>query len=417
MQLVEKHIIKKGHALWAECDRLCFLSKNLRNAALYQIRQAFFADEGKYLGYNELQKQFQNENQVDYRALPAKVAQQILMQLDKDFCSFFKANQSYRENPNKFLGKPKIPRYKDPEKGRNALRYTIQAISKVELNKGFIKLSQTNIKFPTKIKAKEIGQVRIVPFSNCYKIEVVYEKLERVQSLDNRKYAAIDLGVTNLATVVSNVKAVKPLIINGKPLKSINQFYNKERAKLQAFAELEKQKTSKRLEKLTHQRNCKVDNYLHNASRFITNQIVSQAITKVVIGKNDLWKQEVKMSRQNNQNFVSIPHAEFIKQLKYKLELEGVEVIVQEESYTSKCSFLDNEPLKKQETYCGKRIKRGLFKASSGQLLNADVNGGGNILRKAFPNAFTAEGIEGVVVRPIRVTPYKINAKTHLSMF
>lgn len=229
MQLVEKHIIKKGHALWAECDRLCFLSKNLRNAALYQIRQAFFADEVKYLNYNELQKQFQNENQVDYRRLPAKVAQQILMQLDKDFCSFFKANQAYKETPGKFLGKPKIPRYKDPEKGRNALRYTIQALSKPELRQGFISLSQTKIKFPTKIKAEKLAQVRIVPFSNCYKIEVVYESAEKAKKEDNRKYVAIDLGVNNLATVVSNVIAVKPLIINGRPLKSINQFYNKER--------------------------------------------------------------------------------------------------------------------------------------------------------------------------------------------
>src|SRR5262249_50849991 len=121
--------------------------------------------------------------------------------------------------------------------------------------------------------------------------------------------------------------------------------------------------------------------------------------------------------RPNNQNFVQIPHARFINQLKYKLELEGVEVILQEESYTSKSSLLDNEAIKKQDKYCGQRISRGLFRSQSGKVINADVNGSGNILRKAFPNAFKAEGIEGVVVRPIRVTPYKINTKTSLSLF
>jgi len=142
MQLVEKHIIKKSHPLWTECDHLCFLSKNLRNAALYQIRQAFFADQSAYLNYHHLQKQLQNENQPDYRALPSKVGQQILMRLDQDFLSFFKAHQAFQENPSKFLGKPRIPKYKDPQKGRHALTYTIQAISKPELNKGFIKLSE-----------------------------------------------------------------------------------------------------------------------------------------------------------------------------------------------------------------------------------------------------------------------------------
>ncbi|MFN3380790.1 MAG: IS200/IS605 family accessory protein TnpB-related protein, partial [Runella zeae] len=148
-------------------------------------------------------------------------------------------------------------------------------------------------------------------------------------------------------------------------------------------------------------------NYLHNASRVITNQLVSEDISVLVIGKNPLWKQEVNMGRKNNQKFVQIPHADFITQLTYKCQLEGIKVVVQEESYTSKCSFLDNEPIQKHELYAGKRLKRGLFKSKNGTLMNADVNGSANILRKAFPNAF-ADGIEGVVVRPVRVTPYKI---------
>ena len=142
---------------------------------------------------------------------------------------------------------------------------------------------------------------------------------------------------------------------------------------------------------------------MHKASREITNQIVSKGITKVVIGKNHCRKQEVNHGKRNNQNFVNIPHAEFVNKIKYKCGLEGIEVILQEESYTSKCSFLDNEPIKKQEKYCGTRVKRGLFKASDGRKINADANGAGNILRKAIPHAFTAEGIQGVVVRPIRL--------------
>lgn len=142
---------------------------------------------------------------------------------------------------------------------------------------------------------------------------------------------------------------------------------------------------------------------MHKASREITNQIVSKNITKVVIGKNKNWKQEVNIGSRNNQNFVNIGHAEFINKIKYKCELEGIEVTLQEESYTSKCSFLDNESIGKHKTYLGKRIKRGLFEASDGRKINADVNGAGNILRKAIPNAFTAKGIQDVVVRPIRL--------------
>jgi len=399
VRLVERHKIGKNHRLFAEIERVSFLSKNLYNAGLYEARQSFFSNEESYKNYSELQKQFQDSHQVDYRSLPSKVSQHVLKQLDKDFKSFFEAAQSYQKDPNKFLGKPKIPKYKDKVKGRNLLVYTIQAISKVELRKGKIKLSKTEIEFWTKVKSEQIQQVRIVPRKESYVIEVVYKREEKEKKEDNFRYAGIDIGVNNLAVIVTNT-GDSPLIINGKPLKSMNHYYNQKKGRLQSQSKLAK---SRKTEKLTNKRNNKIEDYLHKASREITNQIVSQQITKVVIGKNKFWKQEVSNGKRNNQNFVNIPHAEFVKKIKYKCELEGIEVILQEESYTSKCSFLDNEPIKKQEKYCGTRIKRGLFKASDGRKINADANGAGNILRKAIPNAFTAEGIQGVVVRPLRL--------------
>ena len=399
MRLVERHKISKQHHLFKKLEQVSLLSKNLYNAGLYEARQSFFSNEESYKNYNELQKQFQDSNQVDYRSLPSKVSQHVLKQVDKDFKSFFEATQSYQKNPNKFLGKPKIPKYKDKVKGRNLLVYTIQAISKTELKKGKIKLSQTEIEFPTKVEAKQIQQVRIVPRKESYILEVVYKKSEKEKKRDNETYAGIDIGVNNLAVIVTNT-GDKPVIINGKPLKSMNHYYNQKKARLQSKSKLAK---SRKTEKLTSKRNNKIEDYLHKASREITNQIVSKGITQVVIGKNNFWKQEVNHGKRNNQNFVNIPHAEFVNKIKYKCELEGIEVMLQEESYTSKCSFLDNEPIKKQEKYCGTRVKRGLFKASDGKIINADVNGAGNILRKAIPNAFDAKGIQGVVVRPIRL--------------
>ena len=399
MRLVERHQIGKNHRLFKELDRVSFLSKNLYNAGLYQARQSFFANNESYKDYLNIQKEFQDSNQIDYRSLPSKVSQHVLKQVEKDFKSFFEASTEYQKTPKKFLGKPKIPKYKDKTKGRNLLVYTIQAVSKTALREGKIKLSQTEIEFSTSVKAEQIQQVRIIPRNSYYIIEVVYEKLAKEKKADNQRSVGIDIGVNNLACIVTN-DGDQPMIINGKPLKSINQYYNWKKAKLQAKSKLSK---SRKIEKLTNKRNNKVEDYLHQASREITNQIVSKEITKVVIGKNHNWKQEVNIGSRNNQNFVSIPHAEFINKIKYKCELEGIEVIIQEESYTSKCSFLDKEPIRKHAQYLGKRVTRGLFESATGIKLNADVNGGANILTKAIPNAFRAEGIEGVVVRPIRL--------------
>ncbi len=401
MKLVEQHIVRKNHSLWQECDRICWLSKNLYNQALYRVRQHFF-ETGNYLNYHDLQKQMQNERQIDYIAMPAKVSQWTLHLLDKNFKSFFKANQSYKKDPSKFLGKPKLLKYKDKEHGRNVCIYTIQAISNKELKSGFVKLSGTDIRFKT--KQKSIKQVRVIPRIGHYVIEVVYEKEEKGQVSDNGKYAAIDIGLNNLATVTFNFKQ-RPVVLNGKPLKSINQHYNKEKARLQSH--LTELKITKKITKLSNKRNNKVKQYIHKASRLLVNQMVSLSVSKVIIGKNKNWKQSINIGKRNNESFVKIPHAIFIEQLVYKLQLEGIVVILREESYTSKCSFFDNEPIKKQDQYVGKRISRSWFKTKGNLLVHADVNASLNIGKKQFPKAFTPEGIEGVVVHPLRLTPHK----------
>ena len=208
---------------------------------------------------------------------------------------------------------------------------------------------------------------------------MVYEIPDVKAKKDNKRYCSIDLGLNNLATIGSNV--IKPFIINGNPLKSINQYFNKKRSFLQS--KLNKgEYTNENLERLYLKRNNKIKDYLHKASRYIINQLVSNNINTLVIGHNKNWKQEINIGKRNNQNFVNIPFNNLIHMLTYKAQLEGIQVIETEESYTSKCSFLDNEEICKHEEYLGKRIKRGLFKAFNGKLINADLNGALNILRK-----------------------------------
>lgn len=401
MKLAELHFIGRQHPLYREIDRVCFLAKNLYNAALYTLRQHFFKSS-KTLSYETLQKQFQTQKQPDYYALPTKVSQQVLMQLCQDFSSFFKAIQVYRQQPDKFQARPRIPNYKHKTKGRQLATYTIQALSKRKLKVGVIALSGTKITLPAQVTPK---QVRLVPLRNAYKIEVVYEQEEKSLPLDKHKVAGIDMGLDNLAALSFNIP-LKPILLNGKPLKAMNAYYNKKRAQL--MSHLGDKGQSQRLTQLTHKRHHKVENYLHHTSRWLINHLVSHQIGTLVIGKNPLWKQEINLGKRTNQNFVNIPHARLIEQLEYKAKLVGIEVIVVEESYTSKCSFLDGEEIEKQEEYKGKRIKRGLFRSGQGILLNADINGSLNIIRKAFPKAAFADGIQGVVVHPVRFTPYKV---------
>ena len=357
-----------------------------------------------------------------YKALPAKVSQQILMVLDKNWKSFFEAVKAYKADSSKFTGRPKLPKYKDKVKGRNLLVYTIQAISSKQLRNGIIKLSGTELSIKTKVSPDRICQVRLVPKCDSYVIEVIYNACtERSRSEpesaapDNDFVAGIDLGLNNLVALTSNQPGFIPLLINGRPLKSINQFYNKRKAHLQSRLK-GLRKTSSRIQRLTRCRNQKVDNYLHHASRTIVDILVAQQIRTLVIGKNAQWKTDINLGKQTNQNFVSIPHARLIEMLEYKAFLVGIKVIVQEESYTSRANFLGLDPIpvygktEAEPVFTGKRIKRGLYKTSTGELINSDVNGAYNILRKAIPNAFS-DGIGSCVVQPRRVNPLKAKVK------
>jgi len=413
MQLAERHIIKSTEHRFAPIDELAFKSKNLYNAANYVIRQSFVYGWG-YINYNEMNRLMKSHQA--YKVLPAKVSQQILMVLDKNWKSFFEAVKAYKVDDSKFTGRPKLPKYKDKVKGRNILVYTIQAISSKQLKKGVIKLSGTEISIKTKIKPDRICQVRLVPKCDSYVIEVIYNEPEStVEQIQKEAVASIDLGLNNLVALTSNQSGFTPLLINGRPLKSINQFYNKRKARLQTQLKGSR-KSSPRIQRLTRCRNQKIDNYLHHTSRLILDILIAKQIGALVIGKNAQWKTEIDLGKQTNQNFVSIPHARLIEMLEYKARLVGIKVIMQEESYTSRANFFGLDPIPvygktdKDAVFTGKRIKRGLYKTSVGRLINSDINGSYNILRKAIPNAFS-NGIGSCVVQPRRVNPLEVKVK------
>ncbi len=412
MQLVEKHLIRKTDPRFAFIDRAAFASKNLYNAALYEIRQHYIF-VGKYLTYNQMDKLMQKHEA--YRALPRKVSQQVLKLLDKNFQSYFAALRAYEEDPYKFLGRPKLPGYKDKKEGRNVLVYTIQAISQKSLRVGIIKPSQLGIEIRT--RQRNIDQVRIVPKkSGCYAVEVVYTQDEEQKEVSLSLVAAVDIGVNNLVALTSNKRGFAPRLVNGRPIKSINQCYNKQISKLQKRMS-SNHHTSRELERVAAKRTRRIDYSMHTASRRIIDLLVREGIGTLVIGKNPNWKQESPMRKKDNQHFVQISHARFIDMLTYKAKLVGIHVLLQEESYTSKASLLDLDHIpvygKEGETkpvFSGKRVSRGMYQSKSGQEINADVNGSGNIMRKALPNAILAHGIgdangmfESLVVHPERI--------------
>ena len=390
MILTERHIIKKTNPLYSELDNLCFLSKNLYNSALYTVRQYYFENK-KYLSWVNINNNFVKNKQVDYYALPCKVSQQTLKMVDQNMKSFFNAIKAKKS-------KAKLPKYLDKVKGRFLVTYTNQAIGKKALQNGYVELSKTNIKIKTKVK--NVKQVRIVPQNNFIVVEVLYEVKPKPHDKSKEMYCGIDFGLNNLMTC--SFQNDSPLIINGKPLKSINWHYNKEKSRLQSLLDGRK-KTSKRIQNITLKRNNRINDYLHKTTKIFVNYLVSKEINNVVIGYNKEWKQGINIGRVNNQNFVGIPYYKLLNMLTYKCEIEGISVIVTEESYTSKCSFLDDEDICKHEEYVGKRIKRGLYKASDGRLINADVNGALNILKKVI-GKFEYNSIK-VCSTPLVVTP------------
>lgn len=413
MELVQRHTINCNHEYYAYFDQQCFLAKNLYNLANYHYRQYFFKTRKKLL-FNEL---YHLVSKTDtYYALPnTKVAKQIIRRIDKSWKGYFQAHQDWKKHPHKYLAEPRIPKYKDKDKGRYLLVFPIETISKPYRQKGIAKLTPSPIQFKTGLT--EVREIRVVPKNGCYVAEVVYEK-ESLPVSTNKAIAGADLGLVNLITLTCNHSGIKPLLISGGALKAINTNYHKKKAKLQLKLELKhNQKTSKRLKALTHKRNCRVDNYLHTVSRRVIDWCLMNNIGTLVIGKNDNWKQNINIGKKNNQQFVNIPHARLIEMICYKGELMGIKVAVVEESYTSQSSFLDFDPLptygEKKPLFSGKRVMRGLYKTAEGKLINADVNGAYNIIRKYLQNekvksnAFDGYDLMALPFMPVTLDPLR----------
>lgn len=380
MRLTQQTIIRPSKSCYKDILDLCHRSKNLYNTTLYAVRRYYFENK-RYLPYVQVDKLFKETNNVDYRSLPSQTAQQTMKVVDQSFRSFFRSL--------KLPGHHSIPHYKEID-GVFPVTYTNQQISNRTLKNGYIKVAGLDHRFPTKLS--NIKQVRFIPRSSYIVMEVIYEVESIPVREDNHRYAAIDLGIDNLATLTFNDD--RPLIINGKPLKSINQYYNKKKADYQS--------RNKNTSLLTLKRNNKIRDYFHKSTRFITNQLVSSHYNTLVIGYNKGWKQDVNLGTRNNQSFVTIPFLNFVNILKYKCELQGIRVILREESYTSKASFLDRDPIE-NTTFSGKRIKRGLYKSKKRGVINADVNGSYNIMRKEVGDVVIPAD-RGFVFNPLRIS-------------
>ena len=450
---VERHIIKKNNPLYKALVPLCELSNNLANETIYAIRQHYFYVTGqqytdevlisiknKFLNYKQLCNYFTNIHKSDnYRALSANCGQCTIKEIIQECESFFallegKKNGTYDKNVS-------FPSYKK-KGGLFVVTYNRHELSMYD-GKIFIP-KHRDIVLDFEIKHyDDFSQMRIVPKNDSLVIEFIY-KIELMDLLPyNKRVMGIDLGVDNFATCVSNV--ANAFIIDGRQIKAVNAYYNKFISKTQAeldktvnkdlikkIAEIDndsslsdKQKKQKKhpyqvkLQRSTKQlrfeiyyRNNVIMDFLHKASSYVVNHAVKNKISAIYIGRNIGWKQEANMGRVNNQKFCYIPHSKFIEMLKYKAKMKGISVFDNEESYTSKASFLDNDVIPVFSTdehepykFSGKRKYRGLYKSKDGILLNADVNGAFNILRKGLNVNAEAllPSVKGFVFNPTRV--------------
>jgi putative transposase len=398
MLLTENHIIKSSK----ELDDITFKCKNLYNKANYLIRKEFI-NNGKYISKFDMFNDLKGD--PDYMLMPARVSRGVLRTLDANWRGFFETIKDWKKNKSKYKGKPNLPNYL-PKNSKFSAIFTDLSVLKPSKNKLGIGLSSLEMRINTKIEYKRIKEVNVKPLkSGKYSVNIIYEFKEEPRVSNNNNYCSIDLGLNNLMTLTSNKKGLDPLVVNGRPLKSINQFYNKKKARFQEELP-EDVYSSKKINKLTFKREMKIKDYLNKSSKFLIDWCLENELNTIIIGYNEFWKTEINIGKKNNQNFVNIPFHKLVWMIDYKARKVGLNVIKHDESYTSKCSFLDLEDIKKHEVYKGKRIQRGLFKSSNGRLINSDVNGSLNILRKAVPKVFS-DGIEDVAVHPKRVKSFK----------
>ena len=408
VQRTETHIIKESNPIHDWILEECSRSRNLYNKTLFIYRQAFTGNHDKiedfkpiirhekFISSFELVKQMAKLKDVDYYAMTKKNSgTQVVCQVDRVMKSWFASLKSYKKDSSKFRGRPRIPSYKKKDE-LNCLVYTY-VDAKLQKD-GTINISKT-IKLPIHTNLKSFQQIRLVPKTGYIQVEIVYNKEITDFNLDKTRAIGIDLGLNNLMAITSNIGDVSNLV-NGRPLKSINQYYNKRKAHLVSLLEKGGLKSSKRLRRLEMKRFCKIKDYLHKTSRRVVELMYNNNIGTCFIGHNKDWKQKVEMGKRNNQNFVSIPYSLMINMLRYKIEEKGGQLIELNESYTSKCSFLDNEEICKHESYKGKRVKRGLFLSSDKKALNADINGSLNILKRGMGYSFK---FEDVFFRPTKI--------------
>ncbi len=425
MLLATNNRIKsKNKTKLAVLKELTRASKDLYNKALYTIRKHFFETK-KYLPYKEVYHLLKSSD--EYKRLPSNASQQTLKQVDNAFKSFFKLLKAKKDD--EYTNKISIPKYLDKD-GHYKVIFT--KIHLKVMDNGYIRLSlpksikeRYNVsylyfKIPRHIVKKEIKEVHILPYKPYYKISFVYSDGDsNYNHYQTDDIMAIDFGIDNLATIVTRYD--KPLIIDGKSLKSKNRYFNKMVSVLSSSIKRGtqsnkwKNKEPRRVKMWYARRANYIKDYLHKASKRVIDIAIEKGIKKIVVGYNKGWKQECNLGRKNNEKFLSIPHAKLLQYIKYKATQHKIEVVEVEESYTSKCDALALEPMQKHKKYLGKRVKRGLFQSSVGKLINADVNGALNILRKSVACDSLIQEIasRGLVFQPVRVHihPYKPSHK------
>ena len=399
-------------------------SKNLFNAALYQTRQSYFTNK-QFLSQPTLQQILKHTE--EYKILQAynsQLPQATIKTVIETTTSFKGSIKAYLQKPDAFLGRPKLPRYK-PKDGHAPLFFSYQAI---QIKNNYFHINSCDLHFPIPPYLKgiqkkttpnqqlsgkdpsplEFLQLRIIPKLHEFQLEIVYEKeitFPNTQSEPISRVASIDLGINNLATLVTTLPNTDPLLINGRHLKSYNKQFNKRLAHLQQAAKTCQNKyTTNQIQTLYQKRNKYFNTKIHQIASYITNYLANQNIQLLIIGYNPTWKQESKLSKKTNQTFIQIPYQQLINILQYKLEELNIPTILKEESYTSGTSFLDDELPNNQNYNKTRRIYRGLFKSNTNQLINADVNSAYQILKK-YTSTFTKYWIPNPrFFNPVRIT-------------
>jgi len=391
-------------------QRMCWHSARLYNFGLYSIRQNFFETK-TYLSY--LQNYHHCKTNENYQILPSVVGQQTLKVVDRSFKSFFGLLRAKKQS--KYQSRISIPKYL-PKDGYFQLIFPKNGfqIKGDKINIGISRqlkketgLKNLTVNFPTQIEKDSVVEIRVIPQHNAqfFKMEVVYEIEEQGLNLNQDNVLSIDIGLSNLATCydVSNNRA---FIMDGKKLKSINYFWNKQNARLQSIKDKQNIKRyTKRQFLLKRKRENRIKDTMRKTAKYILDYCIKNNIGTIVVGHNKGWKQKINIGKRNNQTFVQVPFGYLMSILESKCQEYGLKYLETQESHTSKCSAIDNEPVKHHNEYAGKRVKRGLFQSKNGILINADVNGAINIARKSKVTSMeiTPEMIKGIVAFPKRI--------------